>query len=235
MAEGGRVLLVLPALDEEEALRRMIPEIPAGFDVLVVDSGSADGTCGLALSSGLLCVGVRYGRGQGSGVRTGMEFFLEGGYDFLVTADCDYTDVLSDLPGVVGHLRVERLGLVLGVRDMALQRRHLGAVSMLVKRTVSFMICLLMGLRVTDMLTGVWAFDRASVERILPRLGEKGFEYGFEILYVSWRLGIRIGECGVGFRPRIGASKLTFLERVRQVGYGLKYGLKALSWVVLGR
>ena len=35
-------LLLLPTLNEEEAIQAIAPEIPGDFDVLVVDGGSTD-------------------------------------------------------------------------------------------------------------------------------------------------------------------------------------------------
>jgi len=227
--ESSGVLLVLPALNEEEALKKLASEIPPLYDVLVVDSMSSDGTAGVARDAGFACVPARYGRGQGSGVRTGFDYFLEHSYSYMLLMDCDCTDDPKDLQKVLARLKTGGFDLVIGVRDMAKQREYLGVEAILVKSTVSRLIRLLTGLHIRDMLTGVWAFDRRSAERITPRLRETGFEYGFEIVYNAWLLGLGIGEEDVGFRPRVGMSKLTMKERLVQVMYGIKYGLKVLQ------
>ncbi|MFH0861631.1 MAG: glycosyltransferase family 2 protein [Candidatus Altiarchaeota archaeon] len=231
---SGKILLLLPALNEEAALEKLASEAPPGYDVLLVDSGSTDRTVELAKAAGFKVIGVRYGRGQGSGIRTGMEYFLENGYEYLVTADCDYTDVLSGLPVVVDFLRFGGYDIVLGVRDFKKQRDYLGLTSIFVKKTVSILIRALMGIKARDMLTGVWCFDAKAVREIAPHLQERGFEYGFEILYHAWRLHLRIGESGVDFRRRAGETKLTLRQRLIQVLYGIKYGLKVVSWRLFG-
>jgi dolichol-phosphate mannosyltransferase len=221
-------LLVLPTLNEEEALSRLAGGIPPEIDVLVVDSLSTDRTCEIARKAGFDCINVKYGRGQGSGIRTGMEHFLEKGYKVMLLMDADYTDDPGDLPKVASTLEGGGFDIVVGVRDLRKQREYLGLTTILVKKTVSLLIFLLMGLRLRDMLTGVWAFDRDAVEAISPRLRETGFEYGFEIVYNAWLAGLKIGEADVGFRRRLGTTKLTFKERFIQVFYGIKYGL----WIV---
>lgn len=235
METQKRTLMLLPALNEEDALRKLVNEFPPEYDVLVVDSHSTDNTVKVAEEAGYACIPVKYGRGQGSGVRTGMEYFLEKGYDYLLLADCDYTDDPRGLPKVLDRLIDGGYDVVIGVRDFKKQREYLGLPPILVKKTVSLLIWMLTGLRVRDMLTGVWAFWKSSVEKILPMLHERGFEYGFEILYNAWKLKMGIGETDVDFRRRIGHTKLTLRQRVIQVYYGIKYGLKVIRTRVVDR
>jgi dolichol-phosphate mannosyltransferase len=225
----ARVLLVLPTLDEEEALVKLAPEIPGDFDVLVVDSYSTDRTVEVAREAGYACIRARYGRGQGSGIRTGFEYFLENGYSHLLLMDADYTDDPRDLPKVLSKLKAGGFDVVVGVRDFDRQREYLGSTTLFIKKLVSYLILKLTGLRVRDMLTGVWAFRRESIEVLSPRLGETGFEYGFEIIYNAWITGLTVGEEDVGFRRRLGETKLTFTQRMIQVCYGIKYALKVIA------
>lgn len=235
LMRDGRTLLLLPTLNEEKALEKLIPEVPAGFDVLVVDSGSSDRTVDVAQDAGFRVLNVKYGRGQGSGIRTGMEYFLERDYDYLVTADCDYTDVLSGLPAAVEYAQNRGFNIVLGIRDFKKQRHILGPVTILVKKIVCFMIRLLTGANVRDILTGVWILDRETVGSIAPELRCVGFEYSFEIFSIAWRKGLKIGEADIDFRKRIGETKLTLTKRIIMVCQGLKYGARILKWKVSGR
>jgi dolichol-phosphate mannosyltransferase len=225
---GKKTLLVLPTLNEEEALKKLISEIPHDFDVLVVDSFSDDDTIQVARESGINFVFVEHGVGQGSGIRTGMGYFLGRGYEYLVIADCDYSDNLGDLPRVVEYLEQRGYDIVLGVRDFKKQREYLGMTTVLVKKTVRFMVWALMGLRVSDVLTGVWVLNRKAVELVSPRLHEVGFQYGFEMLYNAWSLNLRIGETDVDFRRRMGQTKFTLGGRIAHIFYGIEYGVKVI-------
>src|SRR5690606_24521383 len=70
-----------PVLDE---VRRYSPEI------LVVDDGSTDGTSQLLdQEEGIFVVRHPVNRGYGAALRSAFDFAIRGGYDELVTIDCD--------------------------------------------------------------------------------------------------------------------------------------------------
>src|SRR4051794_41829295 len=72
MIVEGRVDVVLPCLDEAEALPGVLAALPEGFDAVVCDNGSTDGTPELAERLGALV--VREARkGYGAAVHTGLE------------------------------------------------------------------------------------------------------------------------------------------------------------------
>jgi dolichol-phosphate mannosyltransferase len=208
--------------------------MPQGLDVVLVDSGSTDNTVKIAKSAGYKVMPAAWGRGQGSGVRTGMEYFLKGGYESLILLDFDYSDDPREIPKVLESLTRGGYDYVVGVRDFKKQRMHLGLTSIFVKRLVSLLILVLTGYRLKDMLTGVWAFKRHAIEEIYPKLTERGFEYGFEIVYVSWLLNLKPGEVDVDFRQRLGKTKLTITQRFIQVYYGVKFGIKILTTKLAG-
>jgi dolichol-phosphate mannosyltransferase len=219
------VLLILPTRNEREALNRLIAEIPKEYDVLVVDGFSTDGTADAAKDAGYSCVNDAYGGGQGSGIRTGFQHFLSYGYSFLLVMDADYSDNPQDLLSVLSTLKNGGYDIVVGIRDFRKQREYLGLFTVSVKRIISISIYLLTGYRIRDVLSGVWAFRRDTVENLLPRLKEPGFEWGFDITYHAWLLGMKIGERDVDFRRRIGKTKLMLSSRIILVFRGVKYGL----------
>jgi glycosyltransferase involved in cell wall biosynthesis len=65
------VEIILPCLDEADALPAVLAELPVGWSVLVVDNGSTDGTAAVAAAHGARVV-VEPRRGYGAAVHTGL-------------------------------------------------------------------------------------------------------------------------------------------------------------------
>ena len=90
-----KLLIALPALDEEESLGGILERLPrelAGIDSiewLVVDDGSSDRTGEVALSHG--CKVLRHSKnlGVGKAFQTAVDEALRQGVDLMVTIDAD--------------------------------------------------------------------------------------------------------------------------------------------------
>jgi dolichol-phosphate mannosyltransferase len=227
-------LLLLPTLNEEEALKALASEIPKTFDVLVVDGGSTDGTRKLAESRGDTIIPQKFGSGKGCGVRTGLEYFLASGYSCLAMIDADYTNDPRELPGMIGHLE-NGSDIVLGSRDREKQVEHLGRFSLFINRSTSMLVSLAYDTDLPDVQTGYWAFGRRAAETLYPKLRASGFEIEYDIVYNSWQEGLRIGYRQVTFRRRIGESKFTVYLRFKQIWHGLTYVGKSLALMLKQR
>jgi glycosyltransferase involved in cell wall biosynthesis len=227
-------LLLLPTLNEEEALQALAPEIPPDFDVLVVDGGSTDGTRQLAESLGYRFVTQKFGRGKGCGVRTGMEYFLASDYRYMAMIDADYTNDPREVPRMIEALR-QGSDIVLGSRDKGLQIEHLGRFSLFVNLSTSAMTSLAYGLDLPDIQTGYWAFGRKAAETLYPKLRASGFEIEYDVVYNSWREGLHIGYRPVTFRRRVGESKFTVWLRFKQIYHGLTYVGRSLALMLKQR
>ncbi len=106
-AAGARLLVVLPALDEEKtvgAVVRAIPREIAGVDsieVLVVDDGSTDRTVAEAQAAGARVVSHAATRGVGAAFGTGLRYAVDRGFDLLVSIDADGQFDPADLPTLI--------------------------------------------------------------------------------------------------------------------------------------
>ena len=77
-------LAILPAFNEAGSVGRVIEEIRAfdpGFDILVVDDGSTDGTAAEAELAGARVVRLPYNLGIGAAVQTGYQYARNNGFD----------------------------------------------------------------------------------------------------------------------------------------------------------
>ena len=200
-----RVALVIPALDEEEALPRVLAEVPPGLaQVVVVDNGSRDRTAEVAAAGGARVVREPR-RGYGRACLAGIA--AAGDVDVIAFLDADHSDHPAQLPDVLAPILAGRADLVIGSRRLG--RRLPGAHpwhAVLGTRFCVSLMNLLIGTRATD-LGPFRAITAAGLRRL--GLDEATFGWTVEMQLRAHRAGLRVVEVPVDYRPRIGTSKVS--------------------------
>jgi glycosyltransferase involved in cell wall biosynthesis len=208
-----RIAVVIPALDEEEAIGLVLAEIPQGVaEVVVVDNGSRDRTAEVARAAGARVVSEPR-RGYGQACLAGIA--AADGADVFVFLDGDHSDHPRQLPDVLAPILAGEADLVIGSR--ALGRRGKGSHplhAVLGTRLSVALMNRLIGTRATDL--GPF---RAVTAEALGRLGmrDRNFGWTVEMQVKAARRGLRVREVPVDYRPRVGRSKVsgTLLGSVR--------------------
>jgi glycosyltransferase involved in cell wall biosynthesis len=104
--------VILPVLDEAEALPWVLDRMPPGFEPLVVDNGSSDGSGRIAAALGARVI-QEPARGFGAACWTGLSAARG---DLVCFMDCDGSLDPQDLPGLVDAVRSGAADLALGAR-----------------------------------------------------------------------------------------------------------------------
>lgn len=205
---SGKVVVIIPALDEQDAIARVLSDIPAGLadEIIVVDNGSRDATAQRAAAAGARVV-LEPRRGYGQACLAGIEA-LPADTGIVVFIDGDH----SDDPREMGRL-VEPL--VAGVADLVIGSRVLGwrePGALLPQARVgnalaTFLIRRLYGVSYTD-LGPFRAVRRDALQRL--RMEDRDFGWTVEMQVKAARLGLRAIEVPVSYRRRrAGTSKVT--------------------------
>lgn len=109
---AASVDVVLPCLDEAEALPQVLARIPAGWRALVVDNGSTDGSADIARALGASVVHEER-RGFGAACHAGLTAATA---DIVCFCDCDASLDPADLVPFVRRIVAGEADLVLGRR-----------------------------------------------------------------------------------------------------------------------
>jgi glycosyltransferase involved in cell wall biosynthesis len=189
--------VVLPVLDEREALPWVLERFPAGYVPLVVDNGSTDGSGDLARRLGA-CVVDEPRRGFGAACWAGLRAARS---DVVCFMDADGSLDPRELPRVVTALGAA--DLVLGAR-----RAEPGAWPLharLANRALA------LELRRRGALVSDVGPMRAAGREPLLALGlrDRGCGWPLEMVLRAAEAGWRIAEVGVRYRARSGRSKVT--------------------------
>jgi hypothetical protein len=202
-----RVALLMPALDEQQALARVLDELPRGLyaRVLVVDNGSRDGTAAAARAAGAEVVSEPR-RGYGQACLTGVAA-LGGDADIIVFMDADGSDLPAEAERLLDPIRRGEADLVIGSR--ALGEVEPGAMTWPQRwgnRVSVTLIGLLFGHRYTD-LGPFRAIRRENLEKLAMR--DTNFGWTAEMQVKAVKRGLRVREVPVSYRRRIGRSKIS--------------------------
>ena len=203
-ADLARVCVVLPALDEADALPAALAGRPVGPRYLVVDNGSTDGTADVARRLGVdVITEPRRGFGQAcwAGTRAAE------GADVVVFMDADATLAWADLPAVTAPVLAGAADLVLGqrrpdLRDEGAMSWHVAAAN----RALAWLCGRLAGVTIHDI-----SPYRALRRDALLSLGLRDRTYGWplEMVLRAGRAGLEVAEVPVRYRTRAGTSKVT--------------------------
>jgi glycosyltransferase involved in cell wall biosynthesis len=199
------VTVVLPALDEAEALPAALASFPAGVDLLVVDNGSGDGTAAVAAACGARVV-AEPRRGFGAACWAGV--LAAAGAEVLAFADADGSFDGADLAAVAGPVLDGRADLVVGSRITgAREQGAMTAFAAASNRALGLACRLLFGVALSDL--GPF---RAIRRDTLLALGvrDRGSGWPLEMIGRAGLAGLRVVEVPVAYRARAGgASKVS--------------------------
>jgi glycosyltransferase involved in cell wall biosynthesis len=187
--------VILPALDEAEAIPDVLAAMPAGFVPLLVDNGSRDGSAAIAAAAGARVVHEPV-RGFGAACFAGL---LAAETDLVCFMDCDGSLDPGELHRVTEPVAAGRLDLCLGAR-----RPQPGAWpwhARVANRALAFELRRRLGARLTDL-----GPMRAARREALLGLGlrDRGSGWPLEMVLRAHGAGWQVSEVEVTYRARAG-------------------------------
>jgi glycosyltransferase involved in cell wall biosynthesis len=201
-AAASGVVVVIPALDEEQSIADVVRSIPRAMvsRVIVADGGSRDATAARAKAAGadVIDAGRGYGRACLAATMTAEDA------DILVFMDGDGADDPQSIAALVEPIRSGRCDFVLGSRSRG--KRERGSIAwhqLAAGRLAGWGMRLLYGVGYTDMCA-----LRAIRRQALLELGMRELTYGWniEMQMRAARAGLRILEIPVDYRRRRGGN-----------------------------
>jgi glycosyltransferase involved in cell wall biosynthesis len=203
---AARIAVIIPALNEEQSVGRVLDAIPEHLnaDVVVVDNGSTDHTAQVAREHGARVVDEPQ-RGYGAACLAGIG--AAGSADVIAFLDADFSDSPDMLSGLVDPILTGRADFVVGSRMRG--AREPGALplhSRFGNWLAGMILTHLYGQPTTD-LGPLRAIRRDTLDRLEMR--DKGFGWTVEMQAKAARMRVRTLEIPVPYRKRIGRSKIT--------------------------
>lgn len=218
---AAQAVVVIPTYNEREnaeLIIRAVMALPTGFDVLVVDDNSPDGTAAVVKElmpgfAGRLFLEERPGKaGLGTAYLHGFRWALAQGYEFIFEMDADFSHNPADLERLLAACRDEGA-------DMAIGSRYSNGVNVvnwpmnrvLMSYFASAYVRLITGMPVHDTTAGFKCY-RAQVLRTIPldRIRFVGYAFQIEMKFLAWCYGFRIQEVPIIFTDRTrGQSKMS--------------------------
>lgn len=236
----SEVVVIIPALNEQESLPMVLQALPETGRVIVVDNASEDETAAVAASYGADVV-KELQRGYGSACLAGLAYLKEEIPEckIIVFLDGDFSDSPEKLIDLVRPIQTNEADFVLGSRLAG--EMESGAMPFQARfgnHLATFLIWMLLGKRFTDL--GPFRAIRKDALNLLEMCDQNfGWTVEMQIKAVEHRL--RILEIPVPYRVRVGKSKISGTLR-GTLGAGYKillliavYGIPACFRRLTGR
>lgn len=192
--------VVLPVLDEAEALPWVLTRMPTGYRPLVADNGSTDGSPEVARGLGAQVV-TEPRMGFGAACFAGLSAARS---DIVCFMDCDGSLDPTELPRIAGPLLAGGADLVLGARQPEPGAWPVHA--RLSNRALTLELRRRAGVVLTDL--GPMRAARRT-ELLALEIQDRRFGWPLEMVLRAARAGWRIQEVPVEYRARSGRSKVT--------------------------
>lgn len=210
-----KVLVVIPAHNEEESIARLLGEVHlAGYDAVVINDASSDNTETIAKNCGFPVLSLPANLGIGGGVQTGFIYALRNNYDIVVQVDGDGQHDPAQIPVLIAPI-------LSGTADFSVGSRYVpSAMDTSYKTPFARRIGMHFSSGILYLATGMRIHDTTSGFRALNReaFGYFAMEYPVdhpeaEALLMLHQAGFRVVEIPVTMRGRTGGQSLfTFFK-----------------------
>ncbi|MFM7021603.1 MAG: polyprenol monophosphomannose synthase [Flavobacteriales bacterium] len=215
-----KALVIIPTYNEKENIEAIIHKIlsyPEGFEMLIVDDGSPDGTAQIIKDlqkeyNNRLHLKERSGKlGLGTAYIFGFKWAIENKYDFIFEIDADFSHNPDDLLRLYQACK--------DGADLAIGSRYVNGVNVVnwpMSRVLtsyygSAYVRTITGMTIRDTTAGFKCYKRRVLETIaLDEIKLVGYGFQIEMKFRAWKHGFNIKEVSIIFQDRTaGASKMS--------------------------
>ncbi|MDR1339654.1 MAG: polyprenol monophosphomannose synthase [Prevotellaceae bacterium] len=217
---ADRKLVIIPTYNEKENIRAIIEKVFSlgrGFEILIIDDGSPDGTAGIVrklmeIYPASLHILERRGKlGLGTAYIAGFKYAIEHRYDYIFEMDADFSHNPEDL--------VHLYEACCNGADLAIGSRYISGVNVVnwpIGRVImsyyaSSYVRMVTGMRIKDATAGFKCYTFKALSAInFDKIKMKGYGFQIEMKYTVWKLGFKIVEVPIIFVDRkLGSSKMS--------------------------
>ena len=195
-----RVLIVVPAFNEQGKIGHVVEKIPKEIcnGIVVVNDCSTDGTATEAESAGAILISHAVNQGVGAAIRTGIDYAIENNFDVVVVMSGDDQHDPDDLPGLLEPIHSGTHDFVQGSRRLSgLQAPSIGKFRRVMTWCYTLLFRLATGFPSTDATNGGRAFRTRIFRNEQINLWQdwlNTYELEPYLLYMAIRCGIRTTE-----------------------------------------
>jgi len=206
------LMILLPVLNEEDGLERVLHTIPhmqlkeSGWSssVVIIDGNSSDNSRKIGKESGCEVL-VQPTKGKGEAIRVGFEYAIKNQFDAVVMFDADQTyhpeDMLKMLP------QLESGQIIVGNRLTNQMHPHaMTTQNWIGNHLLTWSAVMLFGLEIHDVCSGYWIFDKEAIKKM--NLNSMDFEIEAEMYAECAVANIQLRNYPIRYQPRIGQPKL---------------------------
>lgn len=214
------VLVIIPTYNEIENISNIIDAVmekPDGFNVLVIDDASPDGTQDAVRSKmqqypGRVFMETREGKlGLGTAYIHGFKWALKRSYEYVIEMDADFSHNPEDLTRLYHECKDRGA-------DMAIGSRYVSGVNVvnwpmgrvLMSYFASMYVRVVTRMKLRDATAGFVCYRRTVLEALdLDRIQFKGYAFQIEMKFRAYRRKFKIVEVPIIFvNRRLGTSKM---------------------------
>lgn len=220
------ILIIIPAFNEEENIRKLIQKIHEvkyknTVDILVINDHSTDGTSFICKEMGVSVVNLPCNLGIGGAVQTGYKFAALHDYDFAIQVDGDGQHNPEFIESLIEPIIQGNADIVIGSRYINQCGFQSSSMRRLGIRYLKYLINILTGLKITDPTSGYRACSK-DIIKLFSINYPKDYPEPESIMYIK-RKGFRVSEIPVIMNEREGGkSSINFH---RSIYYMIKVSL----------
>jgi len=212
----GKVLVIVPAYNEEKSVEKVILEARRYLgraDILLVDDGSTDLTSERAKACGAMVLDLPFNLGIGGAMQAGYKYAYEKGYDIAIQVDADGQHDPKEIPKLLSALTEKKANMVIGSRFLGDSEFKSSMMRRIGISIFSHVISIIVGQKITDPTSGFRAANRKAIQLFALDYPQDYPEPEVVILLHQCRL--KMAEVPVGMSGRYaGESSITKIMSV---------------------
>ncbi|MFT4682047.1 MAG: glycosyltransferase involved in cell wall biosynthesis [Granulosicoccus sp.] len=209
MSGSPKIIVIIPALNEEHAIGKVIKEIPdLVSEIIVADNNSKDRTSEVAKDHGAKVV-FQPKPGYGNACLKAMSVVAEQPVkpEIIVFLDGDHSDFPEELPLLIKPIVEDGMDMVIGSRNLGeSEPGSMTPQQIFGNWLATFLLKLIYGYRFTD-LGPFRAIKYASLLKL--KMEDRNYGWTVEMQIKAAKLNMKTCEVPVSYRNRIGQSKVS--------------------------